>query len=289
MAANRFLIFVAFVLSVSSAYGQSLNASIVEWTGGSFEWPCNSIKSLYKSSGKYINKHVIATRAQILNEDLFLALPRYKSGVPATLVRTNLAASSCARTLTPFPCWSAQEEGSCLALQSVVDIFIDVHEIVWALDIGIVNTLETPIRKCPPKIVAMSATTNKVLKTISLEDFVKPTSRLQYFAVDYSTDNRCFLYISDAAQRSIIVYDVQASKGFRVVLPNAVCNDSPKKDVLYLALTRKPCGATTLYFTYLSSRSLFSIRADHLRNGNAQGKITGTTPTEYIFTVDPMH
>lgn len=38
----------------------------VEWTGGSFEWPCAQTKSLYKSSGKYISKNVIATRAQIV-------------------------------------------------------------------------------------------------------------------------------------------------------------------------------------------------------------------------------
>lgn len=272
---NIILLIVTLALSLDLASSQLLNASYVEWTGGSFEWPCNSIKSLYKSSGKYVSKNVIATRAQILKDDVILALPRYKSGVPATLVRTDMRASSCSRTLTPFPCWSVQEEGNCLALQSVVDIYIDSHEIIWALDIGIVNTLETPIRKCPPKIVALSAKTNKILKTISLEDFVKPTSRLQYFVVDYSADNRCFLYISDAAQRSIIVYDVQASKGFRVVLPNAVCSDSPKRDVLYLALTRKPCGATTLYFTYLSSKTLFSIRSDFLRSGNSQGKIIG--------------
>lgn len=271
------LLTVTFLFVCESVHSQSLNTSFVEWTGGSFEWPCSSIKSLYRSSGKYISKNIIATRAQLLKDDLYLALPRYKSGVPATLVRTNVRASSCSRIFSPFPCWSMQEEGNCLSLQSVVDIYVDMNEIIWALDIGIVNTLETPIRKCPPKIVAFSAKTNKVLKSISLEDFVKPTSRLQYFAVDYSADNRCFLYISDAATRSIIVYDVQASKGFRVILPNAVCSDSPKKDVLYLALTRKPCGATTLYFTYLGSKTLFSIRTDFLRTGNSQGKIIGKT------------
>lgn len=247
----------------------------IEWTGGSFEWPCASTKSLYKSSGKYISKNVIATRAQIVDDTVFVALPRYKHGVPATLAKTTFKKGTCQSTLTPFPCWSMQEEGNCQSLQSVVDIVVDRNDILWALDVGVVNTLETPIRKCPPKVVAISTKTGKVLKTISLEKLVAQTSRLQYLVVDYVSENRCFVYISDAAQRSIIVYDVQASRGFRVVLPKAVTAGCPKRDVLYLALTRQSDGNTALYFSYLSSKHLFVINTEHLRSGNAQGRITG--------------
>lgn len=247
----------------------------VEWTGGSFEWPCAQTKSLYKSSGKYISKNIIATRAQIIGDNVYVALPRYKSGVPATLARTSFRKGSCAATLSPFPCWSMQEEGNCQSLQSVVDIVADRNNILWALDVGVVNTLETPVRKCPPKIVAISTKTGKVLKTISLEKLVAPTSRLQYLTVDYKSENRCFVYVSDAAQRSILVYDVQASRGFRVVLPKAVTNGCPKRDVLYLALINRANSTSTLYFSYLSSKQLFSINTEFLRNGNIQGRITG--------------
>lgn len=246
-----------------------------EWIGGSFEWPCAQTKSLYKSSGKYISKNVIATRAQIIDDTVYVALPRYKSGVPATLAKTAFKKGTCQATLTPFPCWSMQEEGNCQSLQSVVDIVADRNNIVWALDVGIVNTLETPLRRCPPKVVAISTKTGKVLKTISLEKLVTQTSRLQYLAVDYQSENHCFIYVSDAAERAIIVYDVQASRGFRVVLPKAVTNGCPKRDVLYLALTRKATGSSALYFTYLSSKQLFAIDTQHLRAGNVQGRING--------------
>lgn len=247
----------------------------LQWTGGHFEWPCPSTKSLFKTSGKYISKNVIATRAQIRGDEIFLALPRYKSGVPATLARTSFKHGSCQTTLVPFPCWSMQEEGNCQALQSVVDIVLDNNDILWALDVGIVNTLETPVRKCPPKIVAFSARTGKVLKVIHLDGLITHSSRLQYLAVDYSSDSRCFIYVSDAATRAIIVYDVQASKGFRVMLPKAVSQGAPRRDVLYLALVRKSCGSTVLYFSYLSSKHLFSIKTEYLQNGNAQGRVTG--------------
>lgn len=247
----------------------------VEWTGATFEWPCAQTKSLYKSSGKYISKNVIATRAQIIGDHVYTALPRYKSGVPATLARTQFKKGTCAAKLSPFPCWSMQEEGNCESLQSVVDIVADRNNILWALDVGVVNTLETPVRKCPPKVIAISTKTGKVLKTISLEKLVAPTSRLQYLTVDYKSENRCFIYVSDAAQRSILVYDVQASRGFRVVLPQAVTNGCPKRDVLYLALANRVNGTSSLYFSYLSSKHLFVISTEYLRSGNIQGRING--------------
>lgn len=263
---------------------QTSQQPCLQWTGGSFEWPCPSTKSLYKSSGKYISKNVIATRAQILRDDVFVALPRYKSGVPATLAKTILKKGACHTTLIPFPCWSMQEEGNCQALQSVVDLVVDSNEILWVLDVGVVNTLETPIRKCPPKVVAFSAKTGKVLKVLSLDGLVVPTSRLQYIVVDYASDGRCYVYVSDAATRSIIVYDVQASRGFRVILPKAVTEGCPKRDVLYLALVRKSCGSTVLYFTYLSSSRLFSIKTDALRSGTTQGRVTGMRTIFSIFS-----
>lgn len=249
---------------------------LMQWLGGSFSWPCKPTKSLYKSSGKYINKHIIATRGQIAQDEVFLALPRYKSGVPATLVKTKLSSNGCHTTFEPFPCWSMQEEGNCQALQSVVDVFIDNNSILWVLDIGITNTLENPVRKCPAKIVAFNVKTGKVLKLITLEGLTTQTSRLQYLVVDYSPDSRCYVYVSDASTRSIIVYDVRASRGFRIVLPNAVTSGSSKRDVLYLALVRKSCGSTVLYFTYLGSKRIFAIRTEYLRKGYAQGRVTGT-------------
>lgn len=63
--------------------------------------------------------------------------------------------------------------------------------------------------------------------------------------------------------------------GYRVILPKAVSEGCSKKDVLYLALTRKSCGTATLYFTYLCSKKLFAIKTDYLRDGRISGKIEG--------------
>lgn len=259
----------------SDQHSQQQGQTDLMWTGGSFAWPCPSTKALYKSSGKYISKNIIATRAQISDDSVFLALPRLKGGNPATLVRTPLKKGGCSATLTPFPCWSMQEEGNCQALQSVVDVFLDSNDVLWVLDVGIINTLDNPVRKCPPKIIALNVNTGKVVKMISLDGLATSKSRLQYLVVDYAVDGRCFVYVSDATTRAIIVFDVQASRGFRVVMPKVIVSSACKRDVLYLALVRKSCGSTVLYFTYLGSKRLFAIKTEYLRKGYAKGRVTG--------------
>lgn len=77
--------------------------------------------------------------------------------MPATLASIPLNCRTGSPSLSAYPCWSLQEEGNCASIQSAVDVFMDPQEVIWALDTGIVNTLEEPVRKCPPKVVAINA------------------------------------------------------------------------------------------------------------------------------------
>ncbi|KAL6263210.1 hypothetical protein P5V15_006010 [Pogonomyrmex californicus] len=247
-------------------------------SGHSLDWPCQSTKNIYETSGRYIARNVISTRAQVYRDDIILAMPRYKPGVPFTLGVMSLKTKDCTPKVTPFPCWAIQEEGNCQALQNVVDIALDIQEILWVLDVGIVNTLEQPVRRCPPKIVGIDVKSGKVVKVIDLSNLVTPMSRLQYLAVDYADDGQVYVYVTDAAARSIIVYNVTGEKGYRVILPNAVTTGVQRRDVLYVTLVKKSCGTPVLYFTYLGSNRLFAIKAENLRHGLTQGSVVDIGP-----------
>ncbi|XP_003708511.2 L-dopachrome tautomerase yellow-g [Megachile rotundata] len=242
-------------------------------SGQSLDWPCQSTKNIYETSGRYIARNVIATRAQVYKDEAILALPRYKPGVPFTLGVISLQSSDCAPKVAPFPCWAIQEEGNCQALQSAVDIVLDMQDILWVLDVGIVNTLEQPVRRCPPKVVGINASSGKVVKVIDLSTLVDAYSRLQYMVVDYATDGQVYVYVSDAGTRAIVVYNVTADTGYRVILPSAVASGMEKPDALYMALVRRSCGTQVLYFTYLGSNRMFAIKTSNLRTGNANGSI----------------
>lgn len=220
-----------------------------------------------------------------MNAVLIFLCFRYKSGVPVTLAKLSLQAKTCQPKLAAYPCWTQQEEGNCQTLQSAVDLFLDGENLLWVLDVGIVNTLEQPIRRCHPKILAYDVTTGKLVKTILLTDFVFPNSRLQYLIVDYNPDGDCFIYVSDAATRSLIVYDVDNNRGWRVVLPQAVVHGTKHRDVLYLLLIRKSSGATVLYFTYLSSDRMFSMKTEFLQKGDATGRVirVGEKPGKIVL------
>lgn len=71
---------VAVAVFVASALAEEELVPVsgdVRWTGGSFEWPCTATKNMFKNSGRYVSKNVIASRAAIFNDDAIVALPRW--------------------------------------------------------------------------------------------------------------------------------------------------------------------------------------------------------------------
>lgn len=285
MFRTSIVLFITLGLALATKAPCDEETNTLQWTGASFKWPCESTKTIFKHSGKYINKNHIGTRAQIWHDRVFIAMPRLRNGVAATLVTTSLNDTNCQTKLSPYPCWSMQEEGNCHSLQSVVDLFVDPQDFLWVLDTGVVNSLEQPVRRCPPKVIAFDLKTRKIAKKLDLSGLVSNGSRLQYIVVDYAPDGRCFVYVSDAATRAIIVFDVAAGKGYRVVLPKEVTLGCAKKDVLYMALVRKTDSNNVLHFTYLSSNRMFSIKTEYLRKGSCKGRVhdLGVKPAKMII------
>lgn len=275
MTAFRQLLWI--VLSIYSL-GSSVH-SCLEWTDVKFRFPCLSSKF---QTEQIPNNAVVASRAQICNNDLIVAFPRCRPGIPATLAKTSLINFGFCTTFDPFPCWptTIQEVGNCNAFQSVVDIVLDQYDILWVLDNGCV---EEWLSKCPPKIVALNVRTGIVLKTIWLDHLANCSSVFQFLVVEYSKDDgRCFLYLSDAGNKSIIVYDVQASCGYRVLLLQNTSfgcysriQSGETPDELYITLLKKACGTSFLYFSYTGSTHLFSVKTSCLRSGLLAGQIKG--------------
>lgn len=122
-----------------------------------------------------------------------------------------------------------------------------------------------------------------MVKQIDLSGLVCSASRLNYIVTDYGDDGRAFVYVSDAATRAVIVWDVTADRGYRVVMPKAITHDcTGKRDVLYIALTQRPAGAggggNVLYLTYLTSNRMYAIDTCNLRRGCSQGTVTDLGP-----------
>ncbi|KAE9542607.1 hypothetical protein AGLY_002518 [Aphis glycines] len=262
------------------------------WTGAQYRFECDTVDTLLRDDGRYVPRNNIALRAQICGNDLYLAYPRLRSGVPATVATTCLFTDDVCdeAVLTPYPCLSIQEQGKSGEVQNAVDLYLDTQEVLWVLDTGIVQTMDNdaePLRTGPPIVWAFDLNTRKLYKKIDLTCLTTPMSRLQSLAVDYDeTNGKCYVYVSDAANRAVIAYDVVESKGSRVVLPKAIAAGCTKRDVLYVALVRAECGggAAALIVTYLSGVRAFTVRTEYLRRGSA-GKVTdlGVKPDRMVI------
>lgn len=192
----KLLVLATFVSHLDGACdlsSQILQDLTFKLSGSNLNWPCASTKNIYVQSGRYIPRNVIMTRAQIYRDEAFVTLPRLKSGTPFTLGKISMKRGQCSSTVTPYPCWSLQEEGNCQALQSAVDIFLDPNDILWVLDVGLVNTLEQPVRRCPPKVVGINVKTGRVVQSFDLSNLVLQGSRLQHLVVDYDESGHCFV------------------------------------------------------------------------------------------------
>lgn len=126
MPSQLILLMLSLVTVIAADCDNSIVPELTFRLGGNnLNWPCYATKNIYTNSGRYIPKNIIATRSQIYRDSAFVAIPRYRSGVPFTLGRIELRKNKCSVPIAPYPCWPSQEEGNCQALQNVVDIFLD--------------------------------------------------------------------------------------------------------------------------------------------------------------------
>ncbi|XP_057331842.1 protein yellow-like [Microplitis mediator] len=234
-----------------------------------YVWPCETTKNIYKNHNLFNSKNIIATRSVVHNDDAIIAMPRFKSGVPVTLGKISLRNNGESPVINAYPCWSLQEEGNCAALQNVVDIFLDPQGILWVLDTGVVNTLEKPVRKCPPKVVAFNLSTDKLIKVVDLSKLTTDSSRLQYVIADYGENGHVYIYVTDAESGAILVHDVTTGQSRSVGLPQDILATTSKRDVLTPVLIRRADGSTCLIFTYLSSSHIYVVSTKSLQTGES--------------------
>jgi Major royal jelly protein len=119
--------------------------------------------------------------------------------------------------------------------------------------------------------------TNQVERQIDLAGLTCATSRVQFLAVEQTKSGRTFVYVTDATENAILVWDVLQASGFRVTLPDEMLSGcgggDAGRDVLYMALTHHKDGSKLLAITYLSSCVMFTLRTEFLRRASDTGRV----------------
>ena len=155
----QLLVISSAVLAVKGRDPLEVFAVIYEWNQLDFLWPDDSYKARFLDSSQFIPENTTISGVKVWGDRLYVTLPRWRRGVPATLASIPLPKPgnfhNPSPKLEPFPSWEMQLVGNCSALQNVQNVEIDpTNGYMWVIDSGRIDTLsQRPDNRCPPKIV----------------------------------------------------------------------------------------------------------------------------------------
>jgi sugar lactone lactonase YvrE len=211
----------------------------------------------------------------------YMSVPRWSAGIPATLNRVVMKNGKA--VLRPFPDAKTNEEGSMDAMQSILGFEIDENDILWALDQG--HVMDKPSLDGSQKIFKWDLKKNNFIGSIKIPDDI--ASYKASFLNDICVDNENgFAYIADSGiytdplEGGLIILNTKTNELRRVLHQHEstqdvdgfgfeidgtkVWKDTPMRtgaDGIALSHDRK-----TLYWCPLTSRNLYSIRTELLRD-----------------------
>ena len=260
---SRFLTdFLCFFLVITTSLASTTTyETIFEWISVDFEWPSEDAYNTAIADGSYIPKNNIITgvkMAGLHNNRTFVTVPRWRTGVPATLceVKVNETGSP---VLVPYPSWQYQSVDECEYLQYVQSMEIDADTgYMWILDTGRKYFLQSNISAnnvCPPKLIVWDVVNNVSIASYTFPNEVAGhnTSFLNDVAID---PIRKIAYISDV----LGVSNVTGEPGAIVIydLLNNVSNRFVDDRVSVLSMRYDSLNVSTATFVHINNYTLFT-------------------------------
>eukprot|EP01104_Vermistella_antarctica_P008892 TRINITY_DN2267_c0_g1_i7.p1 TRINITY_DN2267_c0_g1~~TRINITY_DN2267_c0_g1_i7.p1 ORF type:complete len:431 (-),score=51.45 TRINITY_DN2267_c0_g1_i7:402-1694(-) len=217
------------------------------------------------------------------NGDLFLSVPRFHVGVPATVAVVRAAdlkrsvdddGSVTDAVLTPYPSWAANDLNTSTAIVSVMGLQIDTKDRLWILDNG--KAAELGSSPATPKILVYNLTDDSLISYYEFSEEVAPiaTSFLNDLSIDDKTDTAYIADSSDPTQGTnggLIVFSLLFNNAWRVLDSTVftIANDTINVTINHVPQSPRPlAGAdgialsddlSTLYWSPLTSHMMYSI------------------------------
>ncbi|XP_011494304.1 PREDICTED: protein yellow [Ceratosolen solmsi marchali] len=274
-----FLLLVG-LLCVSQSKGDVLE-TIAQWQLLDFAFPYD--RTFFT---EFEPDNVVPTGLEVGWYRIFIAIPRLRAGVPATVayVPRDIPLGSTGLQLQAYPSWEWHSAGkgdfNCSKLISVYRIRIDKCNRLWVLDSGINTSIDDFTVMCSPKILIFDLQTDQLVRTITFpRQSLRPNSLFTNLIIDDTTATTCddvYAYISDTTGPGLVVFEGATGKSWRFLhasmLPNVnyvsykIGTDTFElfDGIVGLAFSPK---LATLYYQPLATDRLFSVSTSALRSG----------------------
>lgn len=241
-----------------------------------------------KFNNSYKPENNLVHRMKIWDNTLYMAIPRFRQGVPVTLCRSYEG------TVQPYPSLGLQVVGDCIGMQNVKDIEIDHLGQLWILDVGKVYDLETTVSySCDPKLVVVDLNTGILVRSAVLPNNMFTTqSVLSGISLDLKSLTAVIADIGP--DPGFIVYNLQI--GIYQKFPCKMLSKD-NKDYNEALLTVSPID-NLLYFTTVELDSLYTIPLsvfdapfthDISRHVNSQGVKSDTSTAMIMDTTGNLY
>ncbi|KAH8406403.1 hypothetical protein KR222_000114, partial [Zaprionus bogoriensis] len=229
----------------------------------------------------FIPKNNLPLGIDVYRNRLFITTPRWKDGVPASLVTVPYPAMEISPLVQPYPDWqthSSPYHPNCSKLISVYRTAIDAQcNRLWVIDSGIVNATIQLNQICQPKIMAFDLSSDQTVVSYQLPaSQVKQDSLHSNIAVDVRNGNceDAHVFVADVWRFGIVVFSLAKHRSWRVTnynfLPNPVASDFNIYGLNFqwmdgvLGMSLSPSKDRLLYFHPMASFKEFVLPADLL-------------------------
>ncbi|XP_043485045.1 protein yellow-like [Leptopilina heterotoma] len=282
------LVQIVFFVTIAFVQGRQNYHVIYQWNFIEPEWPNPETGEKSLNNGSYIPENNIITGIKLWRDQLYLSVPRLKSGVPATLtmissipeqrpIETESGLQNLnivSPKLKPFPNWRMQRLGDCEALQSVQSMEIDPMGRMWLIDNGRTDIFTNKANNtCPPRLVILDLNAEGTL----LKKYIFPKHVADYNSVflnDIVLDHEHggFAYITDSGSKDpgLIVYSLATNLSWKIrheTMKNKNDTMNFSNGIDGIALSQSSRYDRMVYYSSTLSLNVYSIPTGVLKSG----------------------
>nr|UPO25012.1 yellow-b [Henosepilachna vigintioctopunctata] len=253
-----------------------------QWRELDFMFPSENSRTAAIERGDFIPENNLPLGLEVYENRLFITVPRWKSGVAASLAYIEITDSKFTPKLRPYPNWSAHNLNTSTTPEIVSPFRIKADQCgrLWVLDTGLVDLLGDTKILAPARISVYNLKNDSLIRQFTIpSDQLKEDSFLGNIAVEVVSCDDTYAYVADLGKGALIVYSWMSNSSWKInhnyfnIDPiESEFNVSGIKfqwtDGLFgIALTPPDeRGFSTLYFHPLVSRNEFSVSTEILRD-----------------------